>query len=79
MNTSALRVSFAGTLAVALLSSLAPTRLIAEDVHAARTVGIKHPSSASSTAAPEPSSFVLLGTGLVIAALALRSKGIGIR
>ena len=79
MNTSTLRVSFAGTLALALLSSFAPTRLIAEDVHAAHPAGIKHPTSASRTAAPEPSSFVLLGTGLVIAALALRSKGIGLR
>ena len=79
MNISSLRVGFFGTLAFALLSFLVPTNLRADNIPAARAGGIKLSTGASRKAVPEPSSFVLLGSGLVLAALVLRIKGIGLR
>jgi PEP-CTERM motif len=79
MNISTLRVSIVSTLALVVLILLAPMRLRADTVRTSGSHAIKHSNGAARTSIPEPSSFVLLGTGLVIAALALRSKGIGIR
>ena len=78
MNIFTLRVSFPGTLALAFLSFLVPTKLRADNTHAANSGVIKHTTGFLKTAVPEPSSFVLLGTGLVLAALALRNKGVGV-
>jgi hypothetical protein len=79
MNISTLRVSIVSALALVVLILLAPMRLRADKVQTPGSHAIKHSNGAASTEVPEPTSFVLLGTGLVIAALALRSKGIGLR
>jgi hypothetical protein len=79
MNISSLRVGFSGTLALALLSFLAPTKMRADNIPAARSGGARLSTGAVRKEVPEPSSFVLLGSGLVVAALVLRSKGIGLR
>jgi hypothetical protein len=78
MNISNLRVGFAGTLALVLLSILAPTKLSAENKHAEHSGGVKPSTGSMKKEVPEPSSFVLLGSGLVVAALVLRRKGIGL-
>jgi len=78
MNTSSFSASFHCTLALALLSLSAPTKLKAENVHTAHPGIIKSSFNRLTTAVPEPSSFVLLGSGLVLAALALRNKGVGV-